>query len=72
MRVAQASASDGDASLADRFGEGANVTVVAVAAAVEDRFGRRPPAFGALGERLAGALRALGLFELASARARTS
>ena len=51
---------DGDARLANRLGEDADVAVVAVAAAVEHRFGDAGR-LGTLGERLAGALRALRL-----------
>src|ERR1039458_3413325 len=55
---------DGYSALANRFRKSANVAVVAVAAAVEHRFGyarRLRP----LGERLAGALGALRLGERA-------
>ncbi len=62
---------DGDARLANRLGEDAYVAVVAVAAAVEDRFGDAGR-LGALGERLPGALRALGPWPASAAPAQTS
>ena len=62
---------DGDAGLADGLGERAHVAVVLVAAAVEHGLGDAGR-LGALGQQLAGALGALGLWPASAARARTS